>query len=74
MSDWIERTNQWGRQHPWRSALATAAVLVVVLTIFGVLVFDRGIGFAATAAAAYAAAFSLVMGMANVYLRKHDDD
>lgn len=66
--------NEWARQHPWRSAAATAAVLFVFLTIFGVLVLDRGIVFEATVAAAYGVMFSLINGAANAFRRRRDGD
>ena len=74
MSGWIERTNRWARREPWRFAGATAVFLFVGLTIFGVLVFDRGIGFEAAAATAYAVTFSLLTGAANAYRRRRDGD
>lgn len=72
VSGWIKRTNEWARHHPWRAAATTAVFLFAVLTIFGVLVFDRGIGFEAAVAAAYAVTFSLITGTVNAYRRRRD--
>ena len=64
------RANGWMREHPWRGAAVTAVSLFVVLTIFGVVVFDRGIAVEAGAAAAYAVTFALLTGALNAFRMK----
>jgi vacuolar-type H+-ATPase subunit I/STV1 len=68
----LTRFNEWAREHPWQSAAVTALFLFVFLTIFGIVVFDRGAGFEATVAAAYAVTFSLLTGAVKSYRNRRD--
>ena len=64
------RANAWAREHPWRAAAVTAVSLFVILTIFGLVVFDRGIAGEAGVAATYAVTFSLLTGAVNAFRMK----
>ena len=67
-----KRINEWGQSHPWRTAAVTGLFLFAFGTVFGIVVFDRGVGVEAAVAATYAVTFSVLTGAINSYRKRRD--
>ena len=68
----MNRLNEWGREHPWQAAAATALFLFVFLMAFGMTVLGRDAAGAFPYSAAYAVTFSVLTGAINSYRRRRD--